>query len=64
MRTMIQADFYPNGRIDYFYDDGSVVTIQADTNALTPKQALLKRLEDKRIADAITGLGLDKLKTI
>ena len=48
MKTMIQVDFYPNGRVVYHYDDGTKVVKQFDIKADTPAEALQKRLEEKR----------------
>jgi len=45
MKTMIQVSFYPTGRVDYIYSDGTVTTKQFEVTADTPAQALQKRLE-------------------
>lgn len=48
MRKLIQADFYPNGRVVYFYDDGTNISKQSEVKGITPKQALQKRLEEHK----------------
>lgn len=48
MRKLIQADFYPKGRVVYYYDDGTKVIKQSEIKGITPKQALQKRLEEHK----------------
>ena len=47
-RKMIQVDFHPNGRVVYFYDDGTQIVKQFE-RGLTAKEALHKRLEEHKL---------------
>jgi hypothetical protein len=47
MKALTQVDFYTDGRVVYFYDDNTQAVKQFE-RGLTAKEALHKRLEEKK----------------